>query len=68
MLFRSVHAGEKIALIDDVLATGGTAVAAASLIEGIGSKVIGCAFMLAIGSLHGADQLEGQPVRVLLRV
>lgn len=61
-------AGSRVLLVDDVLATGGTAVAAASLIEAIGSKVIGCAFLLAISSLHGADRLEGQPIRVLLHV
>ncbi len=61
-------AGSRVLLVDDVLATGGTAAAAASLIEAIGSKLIGCAFLLAIDSLHGADRLEGRSVRVLLHV
>ena len=61
-------AGSRVLLVDDVLATGGTSAAAASLIEAIGSEVIGCAFLLAIDSLHGADCMQGRPVRVLLHV
>lgn len=61
-------AGSRVVLVDDVLATGGTAAAAASLIEAIGSAVIGSAFLLAIDSLHGADRLQGRPVRVLVHV
>jgi adenine phosphoribosyltransferase len=49
-----------------VLATGGTAAAAASLIEDVGGDVVACSFLLAIGALKGADKLSGRAVNVLL--
>ena len=50
-------AGARVLLVDDVLATGGTAAAAAELIEEIGAQVAGCAFLLAIAALDGAARL-----------
>jgi adenine phosphoribosyltransferase len=59
-------AESRVLLVDDVLATGGTAAAAAALIEGTGATVAGCAFLLAIGALHGADRLRGRTIEILL--
>lgn len=58
--------GARVLLVDDVLATGGTAAAAASLIEDIGGDVVACSFLLAIGALRGAETLSGRTVQVLL--
>jgi adenine phosphoribosyltransferase len=58
----------RVLLVDDVLATGGTAAAACALIEDVGGRVLGCSFLLAIGALRGEDRLEGRDLRWLLRV
>lgn len=58
-------ADSRVLLVDDVLATGGTAAAACALIEDAGGRVAGCAFLLAIAALHGEDQLRGRPLSIL---
>ncbi len=58
----------RVLLVDDVLATGGTAHAAAQLIERAGGRVIGCAFMIAIGQLNGQVKLSGRRVAALTRI
>lgn len=49
--------GERFLIVDDVLATGGTARAAKRLIEGLGGRVMGCAFLLEIEALNGRHDL-----------
>jgi adenine phosphoribosyltransferase len=61
-------AGARVLLVDDVLATGGTAAAAAGLIEEIGAQVAGCAFLLAITALNGAARMNGREVCTLVDV
>ena len=58
--------GSRILLVDDVLATGGTAAASAELIEDVGGIVVGCSFLLEIASLRGAQRLRDRPLRFLL--
>ena len=48
----------RVLIVDDVLATGGTAAAACALVEKIGAQVIGCAFLLELSFLHGAARLD----------
>jgi adenine phosphoribosyltransferase len=55
-----------VLVVDDVLATGGTAAAACELIETVGGRVEGCAFLIALGFLHGAERLAGREVRSVL--
>jgi adenine phosphoribosyltransferase len=56
----------RVLVVDDVLATGGTADAACRLIESVGGTVAGCQFFLAIGALGGAARLRGRRVGTLL--
>ena len=60
-------APSRVLLVDDVLATGGTASAACELIEEIGGTVVGCAFLLAIGALSGVTRLTKWRVNALLQ-
>ena len=56
----------RVLVVDDVLATGGTAKAACELIETVGGTVMGCAFLLAIGALAGQERLSGRRVKILI--
>jgi adenine phosphoribosyltransferase len=60
-------AGARVLVVDDVLATGGTASAACELIEGVGGEVVGCAFLLTIDALGGVQRLQGRKAQALLR-
>ena len=60
-------AGATVLLVDDVLATGGTALAAATLLEGLGATVAACAFLLEIAPLGGAARLAPRRTSALLR-
>ena len=63
----SLQPGEKVLLVDDLLATGGTAEAGIKLIERLGAEVIGCAFIIDLPDLGGRKKLEalGMDVKVL---
>ena len=61
-----IRPGMRVALIDDVLATGGTARAAAQLLERIGARVTAIAVLLELGELRGREQLGDWPVHALL--
>lgn len=50
--------GERILIIDDLLATGGTVKACTQLVEKMGGKVAGIGFVIELGFLHGRDKLE----------
>jgi len=58
----ALSAGSRVVLVDDVLATGGTAAAACRLIESLGATVVGCSFLLRLGFLNGLQRLEPHPV------
>jgi len=58
--------GDRVLLVDDLLATGGSARAAANLIEQLGGKVEGIAFLIELEFLHGRSKLEGYDVFSLI--
>lgn len=64
----TLRPGARVLLVDDVLATGGTARAAAELVERSGGRVVGLAFLLELAGLRGRDRLAGRTVEALLRV
>jgi adenine phosphoribosyltransferase len=60
--------GDRVLIVDDVLATGGTARATATLIERAGGTVAGIAFLMELSFLSGRDKLPGLEVKSLLTV
>jgi adenine phosphoribosyltransferase len=58
--------GSRVLLIDDLLATGGTAAAAAALVKRLGAEILEISFLIELGFLHGRDKLKGYPVRSLV--
>jgi adenine phosphoribosyltransferase len=62
----AVHAGRRYALVDDVIATGGTAAAAADLVTECGGVLACCAFVIELGFLGGRSRLPAGSVNSLL--
>jgi adenine phosphoribosyltransferase len=59
--------GKRVLIHDDVLATGGTAKAKVDLVEQLGGRVVGCAFVVELGFLGGRETLAGYDVHALVR-
>jgi adenine phosphoribosyltransferase len=62
----AVNPGERVLLIDDLLATGGTARAAAALVEEVGGTIEEVAFVIELTFLNGRGALDGYPVHALM--
>lgn len=60
----AIAAGEKVLLVDDLLATGGTAEAGIKLVERLGGEIIGCAFVIDLPELGGRKKLEAMGMDV----
>lgn len=58
----AIRPGDKVFIIDDLLATGGTAHAAALLVEKLGGKITGMSFLLELGFLNGRKKLGDFPI------
>ncbi len=64
----AISQGERVAVIDDLLATGGTARAAGRLVEKLGGELLGFAFLIELDFLHGREKLSGYDVLSLIHV
>lgn len=62
----AIEPGERVVIVDDVLATGGTAAAAVRLARALGGEVVACSFLLELVFLEGRSQLPGVEVHSLL--
>jgi len=63
----AIKPGDKILLIDDLLATGGTAQASCQLVEKLGGEVVACAFVIELAMLDGRSQLKNIPIHSLIQ-
>ena len=59
-------ANHRVVIVDDLLATGGTAAATAHLVRKLGGLVVGCVFVIELLDLGGRDKLAKQPVKALI--
>lgn len=59
-------AGERVLIVDDLLATGGTAAATVGLIKGLGARVVGLQFLIELAALGGRSRLPGEKVGTVL--
>ena len=62
----AIRAGQRVLLVDDVLATGGTARATVNLIERLGGKLVEAVFVIELGFLGGRAKFPGVPIRSLI--
>ena len=62
----AVVAGQRVLILDDLLATGGTAAASARLVEKIGGVVVGFSFLVELGFLHGREHLTQYDIQSLI--
>jgi adenine phosphoribosyltransferase len=62
----AIQPGERVLIVDDVIATGGTAAASARLVERLGGTVVGFSFVLELAYLDGRSQLEGRRVHTVV--
>jgi adenine phosphoribosyltransferase len=64
----SVQPGQRVLIVDDLLATGGTAGAAAALVDQLGGDIVGFSFLIELSALGGSAALGGRPYTALLRM
>ncbi len=62
----AIKPASRILLIDDLLATGGTAAAAAALVQKLGGQILEASFLIELKFLNGRDKLAGLPIRSLV--
>jgi adenine phosphoribosyltransferase len=62
----AIQPGQKVLVVDDLLATGGTMAATLRLVERLGGKVVGTAFLIELAFLKGRDRLRGYDVDALI--
>jgi adenine phosphoribosyltransferase len=62
----ALHAGERVLLVDDLLATGGTAAATVALLRKLKAEIVGVHFLIELGFLQGRERLKGQKLNALI--
>lgn len=63
----AVKPGQKVLVVDDLLATGGTVGATIRLVEKLGGEVVGCAFLIELTDLHGREKIGDYPIKTLIQ-
>lgn len=63
----AIKPGQRVALVDDLLATGGTAAATIALAREIGAEVVAAAFAIELTDLNGREKLEGTEVKTVIK-
>ncbi len=63
----AVQPGQRVVIVDDVIATGGTAKATASLVRKLGGTVHALAFLVELDFLHGREKLAGETIHTVIR-
>ncbi|SIT82843.1 adenine phosphoribosyltransferase [Edaphobacillus lindanitolerans] len=63
----AIKPGQRVLIVDDLLATGGTVEATVKLVEELGGVVAGCAFLIELGYLDGREKLKGYDVHALIQ-
>jgi adenine phosphoribosyltransferase len=64
----AIAKGERVIVVDDLLATGGTASATGRLVKKLGGELLGFAFLIELDFLHGRQKLQGHEVLTLIHV
>lgn len=64
---RSIKPGDRVVIVDDLMATGGTLEAIIKLIEGLGGTVVKCVFLMELMGLNGRKKLEGYDVESIIQ-
>ena len=62
----AIKPGQKVLIVDDLLATGGTVEAAIKLVEKLGGEVVGCGFVIELDDLKGRERLKGYDVYTMI--
>lgn len=63
----AIEPGDRILLVDDVLATGGTAKASCELIEQLNGEIVACTFVIELTDLKGREQINDYPIHSLIQ-
>jgi adenine phosphoribosyltransferase len=63
----AVGKGQRVLIVDDLLATGGTASATVGLVRGLGATIVGVQFLIELGFLPGREKLQGENVHAVLK-
>ena len=63
----AIKPGQKVAIVDDLLATGGTVAAVTKLIEQMGGEVVSLNFVIELTELHGKDKLKGHDIMSIVK-
>jgi len=63
----AVGHGQRVLIVDDLLATGGTAAATRALLERLGAVIVGCVFLVELEALEGRKRLSGAPVTAFIK-
>ena len=63
----AIHKGSRVLVVDDLLATGGTAHATCELVEKTGGEVVECAFVIELGFLNGREKFKGREIFSLIQ-